>query len=128
MDLCENCKVCLTNCPTGAISNDRFLLKVDLCLTYHNEQPGDIPFPDWIDPSWHNCLVGCLHCQKLCPANKNVKDWCEYITTFNENEVNTLIQEKEFNNLPKLLQEKLIKIDFKNYTEVIPRNLGVFLN
>ena len=36
----------------------------------NNERKGE--FPRWIWPSWHNCLVGCLSCQKACPVNKDV--------------------------------------------------------
>ncbi len=59
MPICENCHACHLNCPTRAISNDRFLLNAEKCLVFHNEKRGNIPFADWIDPSWHNCLIGC---------------------------------------------------------------------
>ena len=29
-----------------------------------------IPFPTWIKPEWHNCIVGCMRCQAACPENK----------------------------------------------------------
>ncbi|MDH7561863.1 MAG: 4Fe-4S binding protein [Caldisericota bacterium] len=31
---CEGCNACLNNCPTGAISGERFRLKTELCLAY----------------------------------------------------------------------------------------------
>ncbi len=128
MDTCENCKACVNSCPTGAIPTDRFLLRVDKCLTYHNEQPGNIKFPDWINPHWHNCLVGCLHCQKVCPLNKKVKDWTEQGPSFNEKETSILLQEKNLDNLPGELKDKLKKYDLTNYFELLPRNLSIFLN
>ena len=128
MDICENCNACVNNCPTGAIPTDRFLLRVDKCLTYHNEQPGNISFPEWINPSWHNCLVGCLHCQKICSVNKKVKDWTEKGPFFNEKETRILLQEKNLHDLPEELKEKLNKYDLANYFEILPRNLRVFLN
>jgi epoxyqueuosine reductase len=67
MKKCENCQACRQSCPTGAISSDRFLLHAERCIVFHNEKKGDVPFPGWIDPSWHNCLYGCLHCQRVCP-------------------------------------------------------------
>jgi epoxyqueuosine reductase len=127
MDMCNNCNACVKKCPTGAISTDRFLLHVERCLTYHNEQPGNIPFPDWIKSSWHNCVVGCLHCQKICPANKKVKDWVEPGPNFNENEINLLLNERKFENLSVNLKEKIEKFDLVNYFEVLQRNLSVFL-
>ncbi|NHJ24827.1 MAG: hypothetical protein EAX89_09645 [Candidatus Lokiarchaeota archaeon] len=127
MEMCKTCNACVNKCPTGAIPTDRFLLRVEKCLTYHNEQPNNIPFPDWIHISSHNCLVGCLYCQKVCPANKKVKDWIESGPMFNEEEVTLLLREKNLDNLPMELKEKLHIYDLAKYFEVFPRNLGVFL-
>jgi epoxyqueuosine reductase len=64
---CENCGICMSMCPTGAITDDRVLLRAERCLTYANENAGD--WPDWVSPDSHNSLVGCLECQRNCPAN-----------------------------------------------------------
>jgi len=64
---CENCGICQSICPTDCIREDRILLEAERCLTFLNENPGD--WPDWIHPSSHNCLLGCLECQRCCPAN-----------------------------------------------------------
>jgi len=64
---CETCGACLSNCPTGAIAEDRVLLHAERCLTFINENPGSIPA--WV-PTWaHNGLIGCLLCQRSCPVN-----------------------------------------------------------
>ncbi|MHA2270127.1 MAG: hypothetical protein ACXAB8_20245 [Promethearchaeota archaeon] len=117
MDLCKEC----TACPT-----DRFLLHAGRCLTYHNEQSGDVPFPEWIDPAWHNCLVGCLHCQRVCPANKKVKYWIEPGPEFSEEETESLLKGKKLEDLSQDLKKKITKFDLENYLELFPRNLGVF--
>ena len=39
MPQCNDCRLCLRACPTGAIKRDRFLLRADKCLTFHNEMP-----------------------------------------------------------------------------------------
>ncbi len=127
MDLCKECSACIRKCPTGAIPTDRFLLRAGRCLTFHNEQPRDIPFPEWIDLTWHNCLVGCLHCQKICPANKKVKDWTELGPEFTEEETKLLLNRKKLDHLPEELKKKLEKCNLDYYLEVFPRNLGVFL-
>ncbi|MFW9950188.1 MAG: 4Fe-4S double cluster binding domain-containing protein [Candidatus Thorarchaeota archaeon] len=127
MDTCNNCNACVNKCPTKAIPTDRFLLRAEKCLTYHNEQPGNIPFPEWIDISWHNCLVGCLYCQKVCPANKKVKDWIEPGPSFSESETTLILNEQKFESLPDTLKEKLTNYDLINYFEILPRNLKVFL-
>ncbi|MFX0018522.1 MAG: 4Fe-4S double cluster binding domain-containing protein [Promethearchaeota archaeon] len=127
MDLCKECSACIRKCPTGAIPTDRFLLRVERCITYHNEQPEGVPFPDWLDPSWHNCLVGCLHCQKICPANKKVKNWIEPGPIFTEKETKLLLNGRTIDNLPSETKKKIEDCDFVNYLEVFPRNLSVFL-
>jgi len=128
MDLCKDCSACLRKCPTGAIPKDRILLHAERCLTFHNEHPGDIPFPDWIDSSWHNCLVGCLHCQKVCPANKKVINWTEPGPIFNEIEIKQILNGKKLEELDPETKTKIEEFDLINYYEVIPRNLSIFLN
>ena len=64
---CEGCSVCLAACPTGAIGEDRVLLRGERCLVAVNERVGE--WPAWIPPSAHNCIIGCLLCQRPCPAN-----------------------------------------------------------
>ncbi len=64
---CRDCPICEAVCPTGAIGADRVLLHAERCLTLVNEVPGE--WPDWIPASAHDCLVGCLRCQRACPAN-----------------------------------------------------------
>ena len=127
MDLCKECSACTRKCPTGAIPTDRFLLRVERCLTYHNEHPPDVPFPEWIDSSWHNCLVGCLHCQKVCPANKNVKNWTEKGPDFSEKETKIILDGINLDDVPKELKKKIEKYDLVKYYEVLPRNLNPFL-
>jgi len=127
MDLCKECSACTTKCPTRAIPTDRFLLRVERCITFHNEHPGEIPFPEWIDPEGHNCLVGCLHCQKVCPANKKVIDWTEQGPEFSEEETFLILHRKDYDELPIKTKEKIEKFDLVNYYEVLPRNLSIFL-
>jgi epoxyqueuosine reductase len=127
MDLCKECSACVRKCPTGAIPTDRFLLRVERCLTFHNEHPADVPFPDWINPSWHNCLVGCMHCQKVCPANKKVMNWVEHGPTFNEEETKMLVNGVDVETLPAETKRKIEEYDLANYLYVYPRNLGVIL-
>jgi len=128
MDLCKECSACVNKCPTGAISKDRFLLHAEQCLTFHNEHPADVPFPDWIDPSWHNCLVGCMHCQKVCPANKKVINWTKPGPTFSEEETKLLLSGTTVENLPEETRRKVEEHNLDNYLFVYPRNLGVILD
>ena len=126
MKRCQNCHACRLRCPTGAIPHDRFLLRAERCVVFHNEKPGDVPFPAWIDPSWHNCLVGCLHCQKICPENKDLLQWIEGREEFSEEETTLLLQGEALDQLPAATVRKLKKLDLIEHRESLPRNLGVF--
>ncbi|TKJ23072.1 MAG: hypothetical protein CEE43_04980 [Promethearchaeota archaeon Loki_b32] len=126
MDMCKECSACTRKCPTGAIPTDRFLLRVERCITFHNEHPGEIPFPEWMDPTWHNCLVGCLHCQKVCPVNKNVINWTEPGPEFSEEETKLILKGQNLDQLPIETKEKIEQYDLVNYYEVLPRNLSPF--
>ena len=92
MAICQNCSACLRKCPTGAITSERFLLHAERCITFHNERPGDVPFPTWMDPCWHNCLIGCSYCQNVCPQNKDFWQWVERGVEFSEEETALLLE------------------------------------
>ncbi len=126
MDACRECQVCARKCPTGAIPTNRFLLHTERCITYHNEHPPQHPFPDWIDPKWHNCLVGCLHCQKICPANKKILNWTESGPEFSEEETKLILDGQNLDQLPMKTKKKIEQYDLVNYYEVLPRNLSPF--
>jgi len=127
METCHNCRSCLRHCPTGAVSEERFLLHAERCLVFHNEQPGNIPFPSWIDRTWHNCLEGCMLCQNACPENRKFVGWTDVTEEFTEHETLLLSQNPSEDRLPKETFDKLSKLDLLNDLGIIPRNLGVFL-
>jgi len=64
---CGQCSICMSVCPTGAIAEERVLLRAERCLTFLNESPGN--WPEWLSSRAHNALLGCLECQQACPAN-----------------------------------------------------------
>lgn len=127
LEACEKCRACLKNCPTAAIKEDRFLIDVERCLTYFNEMAGDQSFPEWIDPAWHNCLVGCMKCQSVCPENSKVKDWVETIAEFDETETSQLLEPVKYDALSKELAKKIRSANLKSMVEVMHRNLKVLL-
>lgn len=122
---CQNCSVCLKECPTGAIVKDRVLIHAERCLTFFNELPGD--FPEWLDPAWHHCLVGCLKCQQVCPQNKGFVDAAGEIVEFTEDETTVLVQGQPVNQFPETLNEKLRKLGLMHYGPVLSRNLNAVL-
>ncbi len=67
LDACRHCSHCDRACPTECIRRDAFLIDAGRCLTLYNENPGK--FPNFILPSMHHALMGCLRCQTRCPEN-----------------------------------------------------------
>lgn len=122
---CESCGACLQACPTGAISEERFLLKAEKCLTYFNEKSPEVPFPDWVEPSWHNAIVGCMRCQRVCPYNKGVMGWAEARGDFSEEETEYLLRGEFVGDEAKSMEEKLKKVGLD--LTVFPRNLAAIL-
>jgi epoxyqueuosine reductase len=127
MDACQKCSACVNNCPTGAITSDHFLLRAERCITYLNEKPGHVPFPAWLDPSWHNCLVGCMTCQRICPKNKGYLNKVEDGGTFSQEETELLIKGGALDQLPAVLAKKIEQFDLVDFVDIFPRNLRVLL-
>jgi epoxyqueuosine reductase len=120
-ELCETCVACEKGCPTGAIVKDRFVLHGERCLCYVNER--EAPFPAWVDPSWHNCLIGCMQCQDLCPLNKDLVDWVVPGEEFSEEETQMILEMVPSSELPKSTVSKLKSIYMMEQYEILGRNL-----
>jgi epoxyqueuosine reductase len=128
LEKCEKCKACTNNCPTGAIPTDRFLLHAERCLVYFNEKPPEYPFPDWVAPTAHNSLIGCMTCQQVCPENKAILSQFAGEVTFSHTETSLLLDGAAIDQLPPETIQKLEWIDMIGDLQLIPRNLGVFFN
>lgn len=126
MERCHHCSACINACPTKAISSERFLLHAERCLTFHNESRR--PFPSWLDPAWHHCLVGCLRCQVICPENRDFRDWIKNKGTFSEAETALLLNGHQMDKLPAETENKLEKLYMMEYLEILPRNMRALLN
>jgi epoxyqueuosine reductase len=126
MPACEQCQLCRKACPTGAIASDRFLLHAERCIVFHNERPANVPFPAWMNPAWHNCVVGCLRCQRACPVDKQFIGWIGEHEEFSEQETSLLLNGTSREKLPAETTAKLDHLSLTEYLEMLPRNLGVF--
>lgn len=123
---CAKCTACIDQCPTKAILADRFLIRAERCLTFHNERFGD--FPDWIEASWHNCLIGCMHCQIICPENKRFRNWFTRPEVFNEEESQTMLSGVNYSHLSEENLVKLRQFGFwDDDVKLLPRNLKALL-
>lgn len=64
-DMCKNCRLCLVECPTGALY-DEYKLDANLCISYQTiENRGEIPE----DINLNGWVFGCDICQEVCPYN-----------------------------------------------------------
>jgi len=122
---CKECRACIKACPVGAITEERFLIKAERCLTYLNEKTADHAFPEWVDPSWHNAIVGCMHCQRVCPYNKDVLAWSEDRDDFNEEETGYLLRGEFSGERAAKIGRKLRRLGLD--LTIFPRNLAPLL-
>jgi len=67
---CIRCSACIRRCPTEAIDQNRFLIHAEKCFTLFTETPGCLPPVRNKLIGEMLCLVGCLSCQTVCPANR----------------------------------------------------------
>lgn len=66
---CNNCRRCLTTCPTGALVRP-FVLDAHRCLNYWTiEHRGEIPAE--IQEKLNRHFFGCDICVNICPYNRN---------------------------------------------------------
>jgi epoxyqueuosine reductase len=117
---------CRDACPTEAIPSDRFLLHAERCIVFHNEKPSEVPFPAWMNPAWHNCVVGCFRCQRVCPLNREFLRWIGGHEEFSEQETGMLLDAKSIGRLPAETLGKLKRLSLDEYLGALPRNLSVF--
>ncbi|MBA7622444.1 Epoxyqueuosine reductase [subsurface metagenome] len=125
LEQCNKCRACINKCPTGAIVEHRFLIQAEKCLTFHNERKGE--FPDWIEPSWHNCLIGCMRCQSVCPADKRLFNWFEEKESFTEEETELILKGTSRYQLPRTTIGKLQRLYLLDDIDVMPRNLNALI-
>jgi len=125
MKECDRCKACVNECPTRAIIPDRFLIHAERCITFFNEESEE--FPEWINPSWHNSLIGCMKCQLVCPVNKPLVKWVEEGESFNEAETELILNGVPLDRIPAETARKLNRGYMLEYLDVLPRNLRALL-
>jgi epoxyqueuosine reductase len=125
MERCQRCSACVRDCPSGAITTERVLLRAERCIVLHNERPSEVLFPEWLEAGWHNCLVGCMLCQRICPENQNYLDWIEEGATFSSEETALLLAGMPLEQLPDEVVKKLEASDLVALLDILPRNLKV---
>lgn len=123
---CTNCSICSSSCPSGALSNECFMVNTAKCITYPNEVDGI--FEKWIDPSWHNSLMGCFCCQGKCPMNKPYLSDIRTYPAFTEEETRAFYNAEPIEFFSSETQEKLKAIELYDGYSVFTRNLKVLID
>jgi epoxyqueuosine reductase len=126
LDECEACRICQALCPTGAVSEERVLLHAQRCLTLANESPGT--WPSWVSPAVHHCLLGCLLCQRQCPANPDLPVEATGVT-FDDEETRALLAGGQHNGqIWDRIRQKFERLGQPYQEAVIGRNLQGLLD
>lgn len=69
-DICGSCNRCIKACPTGAISEERYI-NAKRCLSYLTQSKDEIP-SEFIG-KMRKFTFGCDFCQLACPYNKDIE-------------------------------------------------------
>jgi len=131
LESCENCIACRRACPTGAIPEDRFAVRQDRCITFYSGYSGPQRHPEWLDPNWIECLIGCRRCQIVCPENRPFRIFVHDGWEFSEDETALLLRGSTPETLPPALRARLDAmglIEFfglENCLEMLSRKLAI---
>ena len=125
MGSCTGCSLCTEACPIGCISSERMFVDAERCLTYLNENKDN--FPEWVNPRWHNALVGCMRCQTPCPENRDFVRDRDKTETFSEEETEVILKSVQAQDLPKELSGKLSRLSMDELYPFLARNLAALL-
>lgn len=126
MPSCSKCIACVKACPTGAIRTDRFLLHGKKCITLYNESVEG--FPEWLEDSYHNALVGCMACQLACPVNEMNLDNVVSTVVFEEEETQQILDRVPLEMLSEQTVTKLDAIAWKDEYAYLHRNLTLLID
>lgn len=125
MESCHDCTACMVKCPTGAIDGEQFLIHAQNCMTNFNEY--DTPIPSWVEPDWHDSLVGCMKCQEACPHNRKNLTAVEARISFDEEETNMILDITPFDRLREEMRNKIAAAGMEDYYHVMPRNMRLLM-
>lgn len=120
---CSICRACVRACPQGVISKDRFLVRADRCYTLFSESSK--PLPEGLEPPSPDCLIGCLKCQLVCPANKGCLKRIRAAVSFTRKETSALLAEGEIEDrrLSESIRAKFKTLALTEGVPVLRRNL-----
>ena len=126
LDECEQCNLCEAVCPTEAIGLDRVLLRAERCLTLANETPG--AWPSSVSPTAHHCLIGCLRCQRDCPANPELPVVDSGVVFSDEETTALLVGGDHVGLIWERIRARLEQLGQPYQEEIVGRNLRALLD
>ncbi|UCG45457.1 MAG: epoxyqueuosine reductase [Candidatus Bathyarchaeota archaeon] len=129
MEICQSCKACKISCPTHCMTEENFVIDAGRCISLYNEVEGR--FPEWISPKAHNALMGCMICQSVCPANREVLALHKRLDDITEEETSRILKGERDQALLNSLAKKLgsiYPIRSPESFQILARNLRAFID
>ena len=128
LDTCRHCHGCDRSCPTDCMTRGEMVIDAGRCLTLYNEAPGD--FPNFILPSMHHALMGCLMCQRRCPENEWIPETTTAGSDVSESETKNILRGKPEPALLESLRRRLglfPAVSQDDFLPILKRNLGALI-
>lgn len=116
-DMCGECMLCISACPTGAIVSE-YVVDSNKCISYQTiENRGDIP-PEIDLDGW---IFGCDVCQDVCPYNSpkynHVTEekgfWPKSLTSPSSPHL-----KGEGGNLPEVTKQSILNLDIEELSSI----------
>lgn len=126
MDLCQSCRICMKQCPGGAIREEDFVVDINHCIPLYNEVPGVLP--EWIPSTAHNAIFGCMKCQAPCPANREAMQHNGQFEDLTAEEIRQFLAGSPEPDIVRSVDRKLhlnYLTEYPEMVEVVSRNLRV---
>jgi epoxyqueuosine reductase len=94
---CEDCGICIKNCPAGALNQNKF--ERSKCLSFITQKKDELTNDEEALIKKTGCIWGCDICQNLCPMNREI--------------AKTEISEFRNNLKPLITQDELDDVEFE---------------
>jgi epoxyqueuosine reductase len=123
---CARCEACIKACPMGVISKDRFLIQAEKCYTLFSESSS--PIPAEIRPPSPDCIIGCMRCQRVCPANKDRLKYKNSRVSFSSEETHAILDSGRMNaKLSEAIAAKFSVLGLSESSDIVFRNFRNFM-
>jgi epoxyqueuosine reductase len=123
---CAKCRACINACPMEVISKDRFLIRAEKCYTLFSESIS--PIPSKLHPPSPECIIGCMKCQMVCPANKGRLKYKDSGVSFSSEETHAILDPERMNpKLSEAIAAKFSVLGLSESSDIVFRNFRNFM-